>query len=434
MANRGSPVTLAANVQDRLIYAARDKLLNLQNQAVLELNGKLNEKRLARAVRLSIEAEPILGSRFIEKINRPHWQRISDLDSVKWFSLERTVDKQRAVNRFLTTPLNDENEQQVKVKLIRSRERDTLCVKISHACCDGGGLKAYQQSLAKIYTQLGNYEDYVLEAKEGKRDDQNLLLQKLGVANLIKAWEPQWGTMQPTWSFPFRPSEPGELQIAIRRLPGKHVDALSAYAKKRGASMNDLLLTAYYRALFELIKPPPGKPREILITVDLRRYLQAVKSNEINNLSSAVAARLLRVAGEPFEKTLARVSAIMSEIKRKQPGIHVAALFGLLSLLSYAQTFNVVDGIKKWMLQTGKSSPILSNVGSISPSTIWFGKIPVADAYQVSPAIYAPGLMLGVCTYNNRLTFTVSYYQPGTPQEKVERLLEIMLQELKACR
>jgi len=198
--------------------------------------------------------------------------------------------------------------------------------------------------------------------------------------------------------------------------------------------MNDLLLTAYYRALFELIMPPPGKPREILITVDLRRYLQAVKANEINNLSSAVAARLLRVAGEPFEKTLARVSAIMSEIKRKQPGIHVAALFGLLSLLSYAQTFNVVDGIKKWMLQTGKSSPILSNVGSISPSTIWFGKIPVTDAYQVSPAIYAPGLMLGVCTYNNRLTFTVSYYQPGTPQEKVERLLEIMLQELKACK
>lgn len=433
MAHKGSPVILAANVQDRLIYAAGNRLLNLQNQAVLEFKGRLNEKRLARAVRLSIDAEPILGSRFIEKINRSYWQRFGDPDSVEWLALEKTVDKQKAVYRFLTTPLN-KNERQIKIRLIRSRENDTLCVKISHACCDGGGLKAYQQILAKIYTQLDHYEKNVLEANGGKRYDQNALLQNWGVINLIKAWVPGMGTLQPTWSFSFCPGEPEELQIAIRRLSGKNVEELSAYAQKRGVSMNDLLLTAFYRALFELTNSPPGKPREILITVDLRRYLQKVQATAVNNLSSAVAARIPRVIGEPFEKTLARVSAIMAEIKRKQPGMHVAAVFGLLSLLGYAQSLNVVTGIKKWMMQTGKSSPILSNVGNISPSTIWFGKIPVVDAYQVSPAIYAPGFMLGVCAYNNRLTLTVSYYKPGTPQEKVEQFLGMMLQELKSCK
>lgn len=424
------PVTLSANVQDRLIYAARNRLLNLQNQAVLEFNGRLNENRLARAVRLSIEAEPILGSRFIEKKFHPYWQQFTDLDSIEWFSLEKTRVKQKAINKFLTTPLNNEHEQQVKVKLIRSRENDTLCVKISHACCDGGSLKAYQQILAEIYTQLSNDQDYALGLNVGGRRYQNYLFRKLGIANLIKAWEPQHAPLQPTWAFPFNTCEPEEQLIAIRRLPSKYVDVLSTYAHKRGASMNDLILTAFYRALFELVNPPSGKPKEILITVDLRRYFRDAEANAINNLSSAVSTRISRVPGESFEKTLARVSAETSQIKRKQPGTHVAVLFGLLSLLSYEQNLNFVRGIKKWLMQTGKCSPILSNVGSISQSTIWFDKTPVVDAYQVSPAIYAPGFMLGICKYNNHLTFTVNYYTPSTPQEKVEQFLDIMLQDL----
>lgn len=432
MPNRRMSPT-SANVQDRLIYAARNRLLNLQNQAVLELKGRLNENRLARAVRLSIEAEPILGSRFIERKYHPYWQRFIDLDSIEWFSLEETLDKQKAINRFLTTPLNNEHEQQLKVKLIRSKENDTLCVKISHACCDGGGLKAYQQILAGIYTQLSNDEDYTLGLNVGVRRDPNYILGNLGIVNLINAWEPKQAPLQPTWAFPFCPCEPDEQMITIRRLSSKYVEALSSYAHKRGTSMNDLVLTAFYRAMFIMLDPPPGKPKEILITVDLRRYLRDGKANAINNLSSAVSARISRVPGESFEKTLARVSAATAQIKRKQPGIHVAVLFGLLSLLSYEQNGNFVRGIKKWLMQTGKCSPVLSNVGSISKSTIWFGKTPVVDAYQVSPAIYAPGFMLGVCKYNSYLTFTVSYYKPCTPQEKVEQFLEIILHELKSC-
>ncbi|AGL02374.1 condensation domain-containing protein [Desulfoscipio gibsoniae] len=424
------PVRLSANVQDRLIYAARNRLLNPQNQAVLEFKGRLNENRLAQAVRISIEAEPILGSRFIEKKHHPYWQRFTDLDSIEWFSLEEARVKQKAINRFLTTPLNNEHEQQVKAKLIRSRENDTLCIKISHACCDGGGLKAYQQILAGIYTQLSNDQDYDLGLNMGGRKDQNYLFRKLGIVNLIKAWEPQHAPLQPTWALPFNTCKPEEQLIAIRRLPGKYVEVLSIYAHKRGASMNDLILTAFYRALFKMLEPPPGKPREILITVDLRRYLRDAKANVINNLSSAVSARIARVPGESFEKTLARVSAETTQIKRKLPGVHVAVLFGFLSLLSYEQNLNFVCGIKKWLMQTGKCSPVLSNVGSISQSTIWFDKIPVVDAYQVSPAIYAPGFMLGVCKYNNYLTFTVSYYKPSTPQDKVEQFLDIMLQDL----
>lgn len=432
MTNRYIPTTLAANVQDRLIFASRDIFSNLQNQAVLEFKGKLDKNRLARAVRLSIDAEPVLGSRFIEKKYHPRWQRFSDLDSMEWFSLEKSRDKQNAIQRFLTTPLDNKHEQQLRTKLIRSGESDTLCIKISHACCDGGGLKAYQHMLAGIYTQLGNDKDFVPEQNAGKRRDLNYLFGKLGIASLIKAWDPRQNPLQPTWAFPFSSREPEQQLIAIRRLPGKYFESLSTYARARGASLNDLILTAFYRALFKIVEPPPGQPGEILITMDLRCYFQDGKAGAINNLSSAVTARVPRVPGESFGQTLAAVSKSMTQIKGKLPGVHVGVLFGLLSMLNYGQHIHFVRGLKKRLIQTGRCAPVLSNVGNISRSTLRFGKIAVTDAYQVSPAIHAPGFMLGACGYNNRITFTVSYYDPGTSREKVEEFMEILLQELRA--
>ncbi|MEW6181753.1 MAG: condensation domain-containing protein [Bacillota bacterium] len=429
--NGDIPGRLNANLQDRLNNAVRNRLSNQQSQAVLELRGRINERRLAKAVRLLLDAEPILGCRFIEEKHRPYWQRFDDLEDREWFSMEKTPDRRKAVYGFLTMPLD--GEQQVKVKLIRSAPNDTLCVKISHACCDGGGLKAYQHMLADIYTRLSRDGSYALERRAGGRTDQNHILCKVGMANIINNWRSGQNALQPTWSFPSGAGESGGPRVSVRRLSGPRLKALSTYAKERGATLNDLFLTAFYRTLFEMAGSRPGTPREILVTVDLRRYLGDGDENAVNNLTGAVSARIAPVPGESFVETLSRVAAATAEMKSKLPGIQMAFFLGFLSLLNYTQTLGFVRGLKKRLVQTGKCSPILSNVGFISRSTIWFGKTPVVDAYQVSPAIYPPGFMLGVCTYNNRLTFTVSYCEPGTPREKVERFLDTLLKELESC-
>ena len=60
---------------------------------VVQFPGRLDAQRLRRATRLSVDAEPILGCRFVDSWYHPYWQRRNDLDSTPGlFTLVETKD------------------------------------------------------------------------------------------------------------------------------------------------------------------------------------------------------------------------------------------------------------------------------------------------------------------------------------------------------
>lgn len=425
------PDVLPANVSDWINYAARYGSSNCQIHAVLEFQGRLDAARLAQAIRLSVDIEPILGCRFIEAPHHPYWLRLVDLDAIHWCSLEETRDKETALRRFLGKPFDLEHDPQVLVKLIRSGENDSMCIKLNHACCDGGGLKEYLELLAGIYTRLG--DDKGFEAKPnvlGKRD-LSRLFKELGMVDPRTAWDPKLAEQKPTWAFPWQPGQPVGPQFSVRRLFSQHVHALSTYAQKRRATVNDLILTAFIRALFQMVKPLPGEPMEVLLTVDLRRYLPGGRAEAICNLSGLTSVGITRIPSESFEATLSRVVPLkLKGIKRNRPGVFGAIGFELLEGLSFRETLQILQGSRQQAIESGKCSPTLSNLGIISRSPLQFGEIVVRDAYGFSPAFHAPAFMLVAGTYNQVLTFTVSYYEPTTRREDVEQLLSLISSDL----
>ncbi len=424
------PDILPANVSDWINYAARYGSSNCQIHVVLEFQGRLDVARLAQAIRLSVDIEPILGCRFIEDEHRPYWQRLVNLDDIEWCSLEETRDKETALRKFLRKTSDMEHDPQVMVKLIRSGENDTMCVKLSHDCCDGGGVKEYLELLAGIYTSLG--DDKGFEAKPnvlGKRDLSRLFME-LGIVDLRTAWDPQLAEKRPTWAFPSQPGQPVEPQFSVRRLFSRHVHELSTYAKKRGATVNDVILTAFFRALFEMVKPESGDPMEILVTVDLRRYLPDGKADAICNLSGITNVRITRIPAESFEATLSRIEPVMKDIKRNHPGVHSAVAFEFLSGLTFRQALKILQGIRQQTIDSGKCSPTLSNLGVLSRSPLQFGEIVVGDLYLIPPPVHAPGFVLVAGTYNQVLTLTSSYYEPTTRREDVEQLLSLVSTDL----
>ena len=70
-----SPDIMPAFAHDYGNYVARYGMGNFQIQAVLRLDGRLDYNKLARAVRLSVDIEPVLGCRFIEHAP-PYWKRV----------------------------------------------------------------------------------------------------------------------------------------------------------------------------------------------------------------------------------------------------------------------------------------------------------------------------------------------------------------------
>lgn len=434
-----NPDIMPAYAHDYGNYVARYGMGNFQIQAVMKLDGKIDFDLLSRAVRLSIDTEPVLGCRFIEH-DPPYWKRLEDIDNTKFCSMEETKNEIEAIERFLESPLDMDNDPMVKVKLIRSEQFDTLGIKINHTCTDGAGAKEYIQLLSHIYTCISRENGfYVPVPSVRSREDHAKVFSTLDIKHpeLVNSLVESPRTI---WPFPWKSGgQIGNTPFVVCRLPYGQIDILSKYGKERGATINDLILTAFYRAMFKLTKPPYGVPMDIGLTIDLRRYLPENKAGAIRNLSGGIVLRIARIMGEPFEGTLSRVVALMNRKKSHNPGYQCATgaermeMFSFQMFLAYSKFLSKVSGVLSQY--SFFCSPGLSNVGIISKSLIKFGENVVTDAYIIPPVILAPGLMIVASSYNGILTFAIGYYKGSINSRHLEKLLNKIKSELiEGCR
>lgn len=296
------PAELPASGQDWANYLAcfGPGEARIQNviQVVLEFGNPLDIDRLKTAVRLSVDAEPVLGCCFVEDSVRAYWRRFEQLDTMEWCRVEEnTGDQGKALQRVLTMPLQPDSRQ-LQVHVLRLDGKDILCIKMNHACTDGAGVKEYLRLLSVIYTKLCENPSWVPVPNTSGRRDAGPVFEALGIADPRMAYSPQLAALRPTWAFPYRNGVPETFRFVIRRLDSACLDGILSYARERKATLNDMILTAYYRALFEMQAPVPGEPMEIYVTCDLRRYLPDRKAGTVCNLSGILNARVARVEGE----------------------------------------------------------------------------------------------------------------------------------------
>lgn len=435
----GKPGIIPATGNDIYNYIARYGMANFQIQIVVNLNGILNHNTLLKAIRLSIAAEPVFGCRFVEN-QPPYWKTREDIDKISFFTFEMTNNLDEAIQKFLESPLDMDRDPMIKMKLIRSGQQDTLCIKINHTCCDGTGAKEYVQLLSDIYSRIDqNGGVYVPKPKVRTRKDQDRLFSSLGIENPEAAGDPLQDIPKTLWAFPWQMSKPSNTRVAVCRLPHGHVDVLSRYAKSKGATINDLIVTALYRALFEMSQPFNGIPMDISMTVDLRRYLPDQKTEAIRNFSGGFNTKMSRIANETFEGTLSRVIPMMDKIKNSRPGLLSAIGLERVEKSDFHQTNSLYRAVSQFLIQFSscvpQCAPVLSNLGILYKDLIKFGENVVNDAYIVPPAICAPGLLLCIGTYNGVITMSVSYYQSQAREEQIQRFLNLVAKELvEGCR
>ncbi|MEA4926903.1 MAG: condensation domain-containing protein [Syntrophomonadaceae bacterium] len=421
----GIPTVISVTGFDQICY-----LLNLQIQAVITFDQYLDTDVLKKAVRLSLEAEPILRCRFIENGKQPYWQPFENPDKIKWFEYVQHDNKQAAIEQFLKSPYYCEG-QMLCVQLIRLNDNDIFCVKISHACSDAGGLKQYLQLLARIYSSLLKNPHYKPVPNTKGRLDQKSYFEALGIKDPLALLDPHAQPLPPaTWSFPYHGFEAKEMHLSMRRFADESFDRIKKFGKIHAATINTIILTSYFRSIFHLLNPPAGDDREICLTMDLRRSFKTDPARDICNLSVTVASKTYRVEEEDFLGTLKRVSNSVDELKHAQVELYQAVLVEAQEAIEYSQLRALFQAARPQVLETGKLSPTLTNTGIINP--LHFGQISACDAYLVPPTIYAPGFLLGVSTYNRTLTLLTSYCEPSHRSEDVNALMDFMMKELNA--
>lgn len=432
----GDSVTLHANGHDIYNYVARFDLANYQIQAILKLDGHLNFNKLAKAVKLSIDAQPVFGCRFVEG-ETPYWKRIDKIDKKLLCSLEETENPDEAIQRFLDSPLDMDHDLMVKVKLIQSDNYDTVCIKTNHACCDGAGTKEYISLLTEIYSIIDqDFGIFIPKPRKRSRKDQDRLFDGLGISDPEKEWIPGSEITKATWPFQWTQVQSDIIHNVVLSFPEANFGEMHLFAKANNATINDLILTAYYRAMIKATSPKAEEIMEIPITIDLRRYLPDHKTESIRNFSGSEFTRLAVIPDETFSETLARVVPMMNDIKSSRPGLQSAIGLERVEKMTFSETVSYYKLVAQWPYYcSDKCSPVLSNLGVMSDNLLKFGKMAVTDAYIVPPTVRAPGLLLMVSTYNGIMTLSAGYYEASMPAGVVEALLHSIKNELtQECR
>jgi NRPS condensation-like uncharacterized protein len=436
---QASPFGAAPAVPQRLPAPALDQLSFLfrslsdgQVRCVLRMDGRVDAERLERAFRLSLDAEPVLGCRFVRRDGRLTWERREDLDLLP---LLRTVDcaapqaLDYELQRFLVAPMNPAVGPVATARLLRA-DTDTLVIKLHHLAADGLGMLQFLIVFAAIYRQLRDNPGYQPSPNLGDRG-QGQVLRRFGPAGMLAAlWQIHLPVRSAGWEPIARVSDQSGRAFALRRLDPERVRALRAWGRTHGVSVNDLLLAAFYRALLATLGAPAGRPLRVGVPIDLRRYLASGQTLPVCNLSNSADLVIACEARSSFAETLRRVHTEMAALKSTARGLALAVLAELLAGPRLGLVRQLAEQLVWRIAPTGSAAPFFSNVGIIDGRLLDFDELTVVDAYGLGPVSFPPGLLVTVSTFREVMTIAAGFCDTATDRQLVERLLDRLACEL----
>ncbi|GMA97762.1 hypothetical protein [Pelosinus sp. IPA-1] len=422
------PMCFPVVAQDAINYLIGKHLANSQISCVLRLKGRINETMLKQAVRLSLDVEPILGCRLIENDNNPVWELRDDLDEIELCSVIETDSVDVELQKFIGARYEFVSDCQLKVRVLRA-ESDIICVKINHACSDAGGLKQYLNLLISIYDLLFKGQQYVVQFRSSYSRGQDQILRIPNAANIVgEIAKTGVNPSRPTVAFPCNPGENKEQAFILKKL--YPVDKIADYARKNDATVNDVLLTAFNRALPKMAKIE-NKTISVYITMDLRRYLIDHKTEAICNLSAMLPVMISNDSTESFEATLSKLVIETRKLKSNNSGIKSAYLLEMAhAKLSFKDGSIRFQQRRKQTSMNQLCIPTFSNVGIIAKETMKFGLLEVAECYIVGPAAFSPDFGMVASTYENTMTLAVNFFQSTMQKETIEQFIDAILNEL----
>ncbi len=409
------PVRLPARTEDvvlHLIGSLSEPLIH----AVLDYDAPLDGPRLGRALRLLLDAEPVLGCRFVARHLFPYWQRLApaELDAAPLLRERRaaTGEWEGQARAFMAEPLPGDAGPRLAALWLPGEHGDRLVLKVHHQVADAGATKELAYRLAEIYRALGDDPDHHPLPRLGSRSLRQVFWPLLpgGLPALLRR------ILHDTWTsaFPLRHlqlpmggAKVGSPIFQTLHLPAERLALIRATAPD--ATVNDLVCAAVLRALAACA---PWNGRDTLRlwgTVDLRRYLPSRRADGLCNLSGFMYQNLGPHLGESYGDTVQRVKATTDAIKAVMPGLgYPLTSWMIMGPLPFGLLDGIMPLLRRVMLQ--KMPPVLTNMGAIDGAALALGHPNLRAAHLVVPTSHPPGLILGVSGFRGGLTMSVGHF------------------------
>lgn len=417
---------LSAELWDKMHYLFRDfndRMVHVE----LHYDFEINIEALKTVLVCFFEKAPVLHSSFTDNRISPYWTvhdyKIDDVLTVKEVNEEQLESE---INEFLIQYIPPEASIQMKVAVFNHGGKSVLCVVENHMCMDGGDLKYFMKSLCK------NYNDFVekgispVDLRTGTRSYESVYEdfsagEKKMAKNLYKNIN-----SKDNHGFPFTPNNILDKSfIAKRKIPAEKFDKIRAAGKKHGATINDMLLTAYFYSLYELAGFDKNESVSISCAVDLRRHIKDVSHQGVTNHTAWMQCRIPERGTTIFD-TLTYVVHSSNQFKQDRfIGLHG------LPLLSFGYKIMPLAASEE-VIKIGYANPLLamSNIGILEVDKLALEGHEPTDGFMSGAVKYKPYALLSVTSI--RKEFTISMCCRGNDEDKkiVDRFFDLIVKNI----
>jgi NRPS condensation-like uncharacterized protein len=218
--------------------------------------------------------------------------------------------------------------------------------------------------------------------------------------------------------------------MLLKRFDSDRSKSIFDHCHSNKVTINDLFLAVLFESLFETIRPKQGVPVPIQMAVDLRRFAPEA-GQKVANLDGAIFPRFsVEDASDP-EQFLLKVHQFMEAQKLNDSALvsipYIEMAYGILPFNLTKR--KVVEGHEE-MVKRRSLPPLFSDVGVLEEGRLLFGdKVPI-DCYLTLPLAYPPMLIMGLSSYQGRLTLSIGFCSYGTDKKDIDGLFDLMDRKL----
>ncbi len=359
----------------------------------LEFDCVLDAERLAKALDLVIAAQPVLGCRLETRGRRPYWEQIP---STEWNSF-RVAKSRSEVDAFRHSGIDSERESQLHGCLLTADSGSRLVLKMSHQAGDAAGLREVAYQLAACYSGLAENSNYRPESAAPAGRSLAAITGQL-------SWKAYPALLKRSLDYVRKVNHSGD-RLGFSRGPAtpwtnvrkricaEETQRLAAYAHDRDATMNDLLIASFLKASARKAGRPGESSQNVLITVDLRRYLPDGGVSTIANMSGGELLSVRSQPETPLEQILKDVGRQTRSLRQHFIGMLAVSMNALFEASVSLWGFNAISRPPSpRKLARAPIVHVLSNVGAFEGARLAFDGLPPRSGVCADASAPAAGL------------------------------------------
>lgn len=389
----------------------------------LRYPGLINPDILSAATKAVIDRVDILHGSFYNDALNAYWMIHGEFDESSYFQYIRTEGDPFVTAQSLSLlPILSGSKTQLRVCLVQSSTESAVAINIGHLCVDGGDGKYLLGKLTESYNLIlvnGNADG--LEVKNGSRAPEQMYyyVSPKEMLSLVKI---PGSDVKSEFYFPN--DLPGRANMVRTVIGADTMAAARKKAKAEGATANDLLLTAVYRAYAQMPQVDADAPMSVMSMMDLRRHCDDGESDGLCNMSGTFPTKLENGVQGSFSDTLAEVAAQTREAKENP----LAGMDGMPLIHGAVRTMPM----KVLLLIAGKIygsfSLGLTNLGNIDCKTLAMGEIVPTDGLFGGPLKKKPGMQVSAASFDGVCSLCIA----GNYNAEDVKLLDAFLNKIAA--